>query len=536
MNRSGIVAACFALALTGCSSTSGVGGLNRTVIVDSGLQNSSRHDSLTIIAGPEYKAGGFHEFLFGKHYRDLWTTPTKVGVLDMHTFGGGLIPIQQDSGFQSKSLKLRGEDGKVYLFRSVNKDTKPFLSPEMQNTVAADIVQDQISSSNPAGALIVDVLADALHILHPKPLLVMLPEDERLGQFKDSFAGMLGIIEEYPTTEENVSNGFAGSDSILTTIKLFDTLGDDNRNVIDAYAFLTARLLDVFVGDWDRDFDRWRWARFKKTTNDVWFPIPMDRDEAFSRFDGLFPKIGSPAASQFETFDDRFHHISNLIFGGRFIDRRLLVSLDKHAWDSVATSVIAALTDEVIEQAVKSMPPEFYNLRGEWLTRALKSRRNNFKKAADEYYAILAEYVDVHLSDLPELVEVKRLDDERVEVVAHQKKTNGTPGAGVFSRIFRADETKEIRIYLGGGDDKCVVSGDVETSIVVRVVGGDGNDELVDESVVHGMLWGIVPFIPQSEHSTFFYDDEGRNTFVEGPSSSVDTTVYIPTPTGLRQY
>ncbi|MEO8169099.1 MAG: hypothetical protein ABI623_12680, partial [bacterium] len=457
-------------------------------------------------------------------------TPAKVGVLDMHTFGGGLNLIQQDSGFQSISLKLRGEDGKVYLFRSVNKDTKLFLPPDLQNTVAADIIQDQISSSNPAGALIVDVLADALHVLHPKPLLVLLPEGERLGRFKDSFAGMLGIIEEYPTADEN---GFAGSDSILTTIKFFDALVNDNRNVVDACAFLTARLLDVFVGDWDRDFDRWRWARFKKTTNDVWFPIPMNRDEAFSRFDGVFPKIGSASAMQ---FDDRIRHISNLIFAGRFIDRRLLVSLDKHAWDSVATSVTAALTDEVIEHAVKRMPPEFYNLRGEWLTRALKSRRNNIKKAADEYYAFLAEYVDVHLSDLPELVEVKRLDDERVEVVAHRKKPTGSPGAEVFSRVFRADETKEIRIFLSGGDDKCVVRGDVETSIVIRVVGGDGNDEFVDESVVHGVLWGIVPFIPQAERSTFFYDDEGRNTFVEGPSSSVDTTVSIPPPIGLRQY
>ncbi len=536
MNRLVLPLLLLVLVVAGCVSTSGNGGLNRTVIVDSLSTNSPLPDSLTVIPGPEYKAGGLHEFLFGKHYRDLWIAPTKVKVLDMRTFAGGLTPIKQGGGFQTKSLRLQGANGKLYAFRSINKDPKKVLPPELQDTFAADIIQDQISSSNPASALVVDVLADALGVLHPKPVIVLLPDDERLGQFRESFAGILGTIEDYPAAGDDGTAGFGGSDKIVSTIKFFETLEKDNDNLIHARAMLTARLLDVFVGDWDRHIDQWRWARFKEDGRNSWYPIPRDRDQAFARFDGLFPKIGAAAITQFENFDDRFHHMPSLTFAGRFIDRRLLVSLNKQSWDSIAGSVTRTLTDEIIERAVRSLPPEYYNLRGEWLAKALKSRRDSFRKAVDEYYAILAEYVDVHFSDKAEFVEIKRLDDERVEVVARQKKKSGELGDEIFRRIFRADETDEVRLYLYGGDDKCVVTGKVESSIVVRVVGGGGDDELVDESLVRGVLWGIIPFIPQAERCTFFYDDKGENEFVAGPSCKVNKSNYEPPAIGLTQY
>jgi len=42
-----------------------------------------------VAAGPQYEAGGFHEVLFGKGYRDLWTTPIEVPVLDLQKTEAG---------------------------------------------------------------------------------------------------------------------------------------------------------------------------------------------------------------------------------------------------------------------------------------------------------------------------------------------------------------------------------------------------------------------------------------------------------------
>lgn len=500
----------------GISSNSGVG---KTFVVDSLTYDAA--DSLTVIPGPEYKAGWLHEAFFGEHYRDIWTSPARVKVLDLSTFAGGLTPVKQGGGFQTKSLRLQGMDGKQYAFRSVNKDPKAVLPPELRETFAADIIQDQISSSNPSATLVVDVLADALGVLHPKPMIVMMPDDTRLGEYRGTFAGILGIIEEHPADGPDGTAGFAGSDKIVSTIKFFESLEKDNDNQVNAKAVLTARLLDVFVGDWDRHIDQWRWARFKENGRNVWYPIPRDRDQAFALFDGMFPLIGARAVTQFHHFHDGFGDMHSLTFSGRFVDRRLLVSLDKEEWDAVVQSVLAALTDEVIDRAVRMLPPEHYALRGEWLAKKLKSRRNTLTRAADEYYHLLADYVDIHLSDKAEQVDVQRLDDGRVEVVAHDMEKSGETGDEIFRRTFDAKETEEIRLYLHGGNDKCMVTGDGPARITLRIIGGGGDDELTDKT---------------QGRNTYFYDDKGENIIAAGFRTVVDKRKYEPPPPGLIQY
>src|SRR5437773_7490745 len=39
--------------------------------------------TVTVTAGPEYRAGWLHQVLFGRHYRDLWITPIDVELLDV---------------------------------------------------------------------------------------------------------------------------------------------------------------------------------------------------------------------------------------------------------------------------------------------------------------------------------------------------------------------------------------------------------------------------------------------------------------------
>ena len=76
-------------------------------------------DSFAILApGPQYAKGGLGATLAGRHYRDLWTTRIQVPVVDLHRFAGGLTPVEEHTGSQTKSLRLVGEDGREYQFRS----------------------------------------------------------------------------------------------------------------------------------------------------------------------------------------------------------------------------------------------------------------------------------------------------------------------------------------------------------------------------------------------------------------------------------
>ena len=70
-----------------------------------------------VTIAPQYQAGGFHRWLWGNDYRDLWTASIDVPVLDLQTFAGGLKPVRRVGGQQTKGLAMKGADGRDYTFR-----------------------------------------------------------------------------------------------------------------------------------------------------------------------------------------------------------------------------------------------------------------------------------------------------------------------------------------------------------------------------------------------------------------------------------
>jgi hypothetical protein len=140
----------------------------------------SAGDSIDIVPGAKYQAGGLHRKLLGNGYRDLWATPLRVPVLDLKTFGGGLDPLQHSGGNQTKSLRFITPSGTEYVFRSVDKAGATF--PEgFKGTVVQTIAKDQVSSHFPAGALVAPPILEAGGVLHVTPTLVVMPDDPRLG-------------------------------------------------------------------------------------------------------------------------------------------------------------------------------------------------------------------------------------------------------------------------------------------------------------------------------------------------------------------
>jgi len=109
--------------------------------------------TVTVTAGPEYRAGWLHQVLFGRHYRDLWITPIDVELLDLGAFAGGLTPLRRGGGAQTRALRLAGADGREYVFRSVNKHPS-WLPADLRETIAERVVRDQISVLHPGAALV----------------------------------------------------------------------------------------------------------------------------------------------------------------------------------------------------------------------------------------------------------------------------------------------------------------------------------------------------------------------------------------------
>src|SRR6185295_17600498 len=131
----------------------------------------------SVVIGAQYKAGGFHRWLWGADYRDLYAMPVELPVLDLRTYAGGLKAMRTLGHGQTNSLALKGADGKNYTFRPIIKDPTNLLPVDLRETLARRLLIDQMASGHPAGHVVVPGLVQPAGILHNEPHLVVMPDD-----------------------------------------------------------------------------------------------------------------------------------------------------------------------------------------------------------------------------------------------------------------------------------------------------------------------------------------------------------------------
>ena len=467
----------------------------------------------TVVIGPHYEAGSFHRWMFGNGYRPLWTSPVRAPILDLQTFGGGLTPTTACPGSsfcpgrQTLQIRFEGADGREYAFRGIDK-VQDILGDEFTGTVVQDIAQDQTSSAQPMGPAIAAPLMEAAGILHTDPQLVVLPNDASLGEHRDVFGGAVGFVEARAVVETG-RTPFAGAAEIIDGEALFAKLRESNRHRVDTRAFLTARLFDMFIGDWDRHRGQWTWARFGNASTTRWIPIPEDRDQAFVRYDGFALSIARWSSPQLVNFNEKQPSVIGVNWNGREVDRHFLPDLGRAVWDSIATYLQGVWTDEVIEAAVQAIPPELFATSGQDIATTLKARRDWLVEFADRYYQVITKKPDVHASDDPEHVTITRHVDGSTTIALAR-----ADGTVFYDRRFVTDETDEIRVYLYGGADRVVVEGEGAATIQIRIIAGDGNDAIDNQSGAGGIR---------------VYDAEGAST-VTGPQIDMDRKPYTPPP------
>lgn len=474
-------------------------------------------DSVWAVAGRHYDRSWFYRLFWGNHHRDSWTTPVQLPVFDLSRVHGGMKVVKKGGGYQTSSFQLQDSLGRIYAFRSIDKDPVQVLAKFWRPTFVTNILRDQISSANPYGALIIPALAEAAGVFHSSPALYYVPKsDTSFGEYAEAVQGKVYMLEEkfdgMADTLRMFGNvaGFADSEDALRN--RYET----NTHHFDQRAFARARLLDVLVGDWDRHKGQWDWAVYEEGTDTSYKPIPKDRDQVFLKMDdGAIPFLATSKlmARKFYSFGPKITDAKALMINARFIDERLLHALTREEWVAIAEDVQKKLTDEVIEKAVKNLPPAIYTLKGENAVQNLKNRRNQLTEVAEEMYEILAKEVTVAGTDQPDVFQVRRLDDDRTEVTLLRPAQTGIPEKILYQRTFSRNETEKITLHGLSGDDEFTIEGDVSEGILVEVYGGLGEDEITDRSSVKG--WRKM---------THIYDTERGNEIDFGTEAKDLTT------------
>lgn len=469
--------------------------------------------SVTVAANKDFKTGAMRHFFWGKHYRKAWKTPLTFPVFDFYNEEGGMEIIKKGGGIQTKSLQLRNPKGEEFVIRSVMKYHDKRLRKMMQNTFASDIVRDQITTKHPYGTQVVEHLSETAGILHTISKNVYLPNDKILAEYRKEFANMLVLYEQRPAGDLSGIEHFGNTKDAVSSDKMFKILKENNGITVDKYFLIKNRLFDMWINDWDRHGKQWRWGIVECTSaneehckllnaKDAYFiPIPKDRDQVFTKFDGVFPWFMGRKWTyrKYQNFGYDIRDIEGFNYGCRFIDHALLTGLSFEDWIRAAEELKQVLTDDKIEAAVRQWPDTLIKLDGEEIIEKLKSRRNKFVSFAENYYRFLALEVDLIGSDEKELFEVRRINNDSTSVKMYDND-EGFKSRLIFERIFKTDETKEIRLYGRGGNDVFDISGETGKGILIRIIGGDGKDSITDLSQVSG--WS---------RKTKLYDDKNKN-------------------------
>lgn len=437
-------------------------------------------DSARMAPSDQYlPASIFRKILIGTNYRKEWSTPVTLPVLDLKATG--LTIVKLGGGQQTKSLRLKDAAGREWALRTVDKDAAGAVPENLRKTLAHKVVQDMISGAHPYAAVTVGALAEVAGIPAPRPRLYYVPLDPALAPYSEVFANSICMLEQ-----REVAPAIDTDDSE----DLLDDMFDKNKLRIDQQKVLRVRLLDLLVADWDRHEGQYIWGERDSADRKFYYPIALDRDQAFFNSNGLIPALAKIVVMQ---------HIDRFNYSGRNLrrlasktwefDRLFLNATTRKDWETAIAELQGKWTDAAIESAVRELPREVYELSGAVIEKKLKGRRDRLHKSAMNYYEFLAGQVFVPGSNDTEVFQLEG-DADSLQLTVQRLNKHGK-GEVVYRRSFYPGETGTLRISGLQGNDQFVVNVKERNRIRVEVHGDEGEDRFDIKSVSRIKLFDI---------------------------------------------
>ena len=425
-------------------------------------------DSTVVRANPKYdEVGGFHRWLFGENYRKEWAAPTKVPVIRVSEVAGGLKPIKRGGGMQTISLRLADSTGKQWVLRSVDKSSEAILPSALHHTFAEDFLDDAVSAQHPYSALMVPPIANAVKVPHTDPIIGIVAPDSVLGVHNLAMANTLALLEE--------REPLGDSDN---TPKMLDKIQNDNDDTFGTKTFLRSRMLDLLLGDWDRHGDQYRWVDELPGKNKDYRVVPRDRDQVLRVMDGILPYFVSRswAVPTIQGFGPRIKDVDYSLYKSAFLNARPEMQIDLKDWNALSKEFVENVTDSVLVESVKRLPLSSYEIGHEEILGDLKGRRDALPEAMEEHYRFINSIVDIHLSDKNEWVRLEDAPGNALRIWVRKINKEGERKKTLMDKHYDPRLTKEIRIYLSGGNDSVEVN-TPKSDIKVRIIGGTGQKD-----------------------------------------------------------
>ncbi|MEP2280529.1 metallophosphatase [Maribacter sp.] len=427
---------------------------------------------------------GVYKWLWGDHYREFYGKGVNAPVVYLDTLMGGLLPVKRGGGQQSKSLRLQDAQGRQFVMRALKKSTIKFLQANaFQEAYIGDVLDDTAidkfladfyTTSHPYTPFAIGGLSKAVGVNHTNPILYYIPKQETLGVYNDEFGDELYMIEEHVGDTQLATESFGKPDKILSTADVLQEINKSGKSVVDEPSYIRARLFDMLLGDWDRHEDQWRWALYKNEDGSEYCsPIPRDRDQAFSKYDGALISFLTrvvPGLRKMQTYDEDLRSVKWFASSPYHLDLTLIHASGWEEWEKQANHIQNNLSDKDIEEAFKAIPKEIQGATINDIKVKLQGRRSNLKKIARGYYEYLNKFQVVTGTQKADKFTITRLADGKTSVKIDRKDL------GLLNHTFSKDLTKEIWLFGLDGKDEFLVEGNGDHPIKIKIVGGKKHD------------------------------------------------------------
>jgi hypothetical protein len=436
----------------------------------------------------EVDKSGVYKFLWGKRYRKYYGANVTVPTVNLDTLLGGLTPIRKGGGHQSKSLRLKDNQGREYVMRAIRKNAVQYLQAvafkdkyiegQFDGTYTEGLLLDMFTGAHPYAPFAIATLSDAIEVYHTNPVLYYVPKQTALGQYNTEFGDELYMIEERTTDGHGDQKSFGYSNEMLSTSDFLKALNKDEEIVLDEASYIRARLFDMLIGDWDRHEDQWRWAKFKEGDKTVYRPVPRDRDQAFSVMsDGALLGFATkvvPSLRLMRSYDEELKNTKWFNLEPYPLDMALITQSDKSVWDKQVKKIVDHMSENVIDEAFSYFPDEVNDETVVNIKAKLRGRLKNLQNISDRYYAHLNKFAVIKGTNKDDYFEIERLTNETKVTVYRIKQ--GVKADVIHQRTYSKNITKEIWVYGLDDKDTFVVFGEGSNLIQVRLIGGQDND------------------------------------------------------------
>jgi hypothetical protein len=302
-----------------------------------------------------------------------------------------------------------------------------FIAKEFEDTYAEDFLFDIYTTAHPYMPFTVGNLADKIGVAHTNPLLYYIPKHKALGRFNTDFGDELYMVEERPNDSQTEVKSFGNPSAILGTDDVLKNLQKDEKYAIDEKAYIKARLFDMLIGDWDRHEDQWRWGEHPEGDKIMYQPIPRDRDQVFTKYDGALLSLlmDMPALRHMQTFEDDIKNIKWLNREPYPLDLAFLKTSDEKAWLAQAQHIQENLSDADIDAAFHNLPAAVQDETVEEIKRKLKARKNQLQRYAFDYYKVLQKTVLIVGTDKDDQFIIDQKANNKLEVAVYRLKKEG---------------------------------------------------------------------------------------------------------------